>query len=294
MVISWMDFSIADCIKPFSISLEEKNFLFLAGETCRDKLLRALAGFLPKECNSRDSIRISGQFMKSNSAFKSMLLPKNVAESFPPHRTIGDFALDLSPVGTTKKKIESCAAAHGIEKHFLHSKPSKIPSPILQKISLWLCSLNTSAVIFVEEPEGGFFDECRPFDFLQSLLKNGTTGCIVYSTDEKDIVLQKAKAMQFCTARIAIFCADRLVEEGVAARMLENPIHSYTREWFKFGSKGQRKNGSLWLYCPPDCQEQYNCPIKKNISPPLWDYEPDGSHKVICKGFLSYMQEVSQ
>jgi hypothetical protein len=291
MVISWVDFSIADCIKPFSISLAENDFLFLAGETHSDKLLRALAGFMPKECNFRDSIRINGQRMKSSDVFRSLLLPKNAADSFPPHRTIGDFALDLSPIGTTRKKLENYATANGIEKRFLYSKPSKIPLPILQKISLWLYSLNASSAIFVEEPEGGFLDECRPFDFLQSLLKNGITGCIVYSTNEKDVILEKARVMQFCTARVAIFCADRLVEEGVAARVLRTPIHSYTREWFKFGSKGQRKNGSFWLYCPPDCQEQYSCPIKKNISPSLWDYEPDGSHKVICKGFLSYMQE---
>ncbi|MCL1967496.1 MAG: hypothetical protein FWF67_06405 [Fibromonadales bacterium] len=292
MVISWVDFSIKDCIKPFSLSLGEGDFLFLAGETYNYRLLRALAGFLPKECNFQDSIRINGQRMKKNDAFRAMLLPKNAVESFPPHRTIGDFALDLSPVGTTKKKLENYAITHGIEKHFLNCKPAKIPLPILQKISLWVYSLNASSAIFVEEPEGGFLDDCRPFDFLQGLLKNGTTSCIVYSTDKKDVVLEKASVMQFCTARVAVFCADRLVEEGVAARVLENPIHSYTKEWFKFGSKGQKKNGSLWLYCPHDCQEQYNCPIKKIISPSLWDYEPDGSHKVICKGFLSYMHGV--
>jgi len=286
MVISWVDFSITDYIKPFSLSLEENDFLFLAGETYSDKLLRALAGFMPEECNFQDSIRINGQRMKSNDAFKSMLLPKNAIESFPSHRTIGDFALDLSPIGTTKKKLVNYAAIHGIEKYFLYSKPSKIPLPILQKISLWLYSLNTSSVIFVEEPEGGFSADCRPFDFLQSLLKNGITSCIVYSTNEKDIVLQKARVMQFCTARIAIFCADRLVEEGVATKVLENPIHSYTKEWLKLGSRGQRKNGSLWQYCSPDCQEQYNCPVKQSISPPLWDYEPDGSHKVICNYIL--------
>jgi len=286
MVISWVDFSIADCIKPFSLSLKENDFLFLAGETHSDKLLRALAGFLPEECNFRDSIRINGQRIKSNDTFKYMLLPKNAAESFPPHRTIGDFALDLSPSDTTKKKLENHAAAYGIEKHFLYKKPSKIPLPILQKISLWLYSLNPSSAIFVEEPEGGFSADCRPFDFLQSLLKNGITDCIVYSTDEKDIVLQKACVMQFCTARIAIFCADRLVEEGLAAKVLENPIHPYTKEWLKLGSRGQRKNGSLWQYCSPDCQEQYNCPIKQSISPSLWDYEPDGSHKVICNHIL--------
>jgi len=287
MVISWVDFSVADCIKPFSLKLEENDFLFLAGETDKDKLLRTLAGFLPKESNFQASIRIDGQPIKSNRAFRAILLPKNATESFPPHRTIGEFALALSPINATKKKLESYAATHSIEKHFLHSKPSKIPLPILQKISLWLCSLNASSAVFIEEPEGGFFEECRPFDFLQSLLKNGITSCIVYSTDDKDVVLEKAQAMQFCTARLAIFCADRLVEEGVAARILRTPIHPYTKEWFNLGSKGQRKNGALWLYCSPDCQEQHNCPVKRNINHSLWDYEPDGLHKVICKGFLS-------
>jgi ABC-type antimicrobial peptide transport system ATPase subunit len=287
MVISWVDFSIANCIKPFSMSLEESDFLFLAGETHNYKLLRALAGFLPKECNYIDSIRINGQRIKNNDEFKSVLLPKNAAESFPPHRTIGDFALDLSAEGTTPKKLESYAVSYGIEKHLLHSKPSKISLPLLQKISLWFCALNASSIIFVEEPEGGFFDECRPFDFLQGLLKSGTASCIVYSTNQKDVVLQKAGVMQFCTARISVFCADRLVEEGIAAEVLKNPIHSYTKEWFKFGSKGQRKNGSLWQYCSPSCQEQYNCQVKQSINSTLWDYKPDGSHKVICKGFFS-------
>jgi hypothetical protein len=288
MVISWIDFSIVDCIKPLSLSLEENDFLFLTGETHNDKILRAFAGFLPKEeCNYRDSIRINGQCIKNNDIFKPVLLPKNAAESFPPHRAIGNFALDLSAEGTTQKKLESYAASYGIEKHILHSKPSKVPLPLLQKISLWLCSLNASSVIFVEEPEGGFFDECRPFDFLQGLLKSGTTNCIVYSTSEKDVVTQKASVMQFCTARIAIFCADRLVEEGTAIKVLKNPIHSYTKEWFKFGSKGQRKSGSIWQYCPPNCQEQYNCPAKQSVTSTLWDYEPDGSHKVICNGLFN-------
>jgi hypothetical protein len=287
MIISWIDFCITDCIKPFSLSLKENDFLFLAGETYDNKILRALAGFLPKECNYEDSIRINGQRIKTNDIFKSVLLPKNAAESFPPHRTIGNFALDLLAEGATQKKLENHAVNHGIEKHILYSKPSKISLPILQKVSLWLCSLNLSAAIFVEEPEGGFFDECRPFDFLQDMLKNGRTGCVIYSTGKKDVVLQKTKAMQFCTARIAIFCADRLVEEGDAVKLLKNPIHSYTKEWFKFGSKGQRKNGSLWQYCLPNCQEQYKCPAKHSINPALWDYESDGSHKVICKGFFN-------
>jgi ABC-type glutathione transport system ATPase component len=217
----------------------------------------------------------------------SVLLPKNAVESLPPHRTIGAFALDLSPAGTTGKKLEDYAAAHGIAKNLLHRKPSKISSPDLQKILLWLSSLNTSTAIFIEEPEGGFFEECRPFDFLQGLLKNDITGCIVYLANEKETILQKAKIMQFCTARIAVFCADRLVEEGDAVKILENPVHSYTKEWLNFGSKGQKKNGALWQYCLPNCAEQHNCSAKQNVASAMWDCEPTGLHKVICRGFLN-------
>jgi len=284
MVISWVDFSIADCIKPFSINLEEKDFLFLAGETCSDKLIRALAGFLQEKRNSADSIRIDGQRIKDNEIFKSVLLPKNAAESFPPHRTIGAFALDLSH-GISKKTLENNAAVYGIEKNTLYSKPSKISLPDLQKISLWLCSLNTSTAIFVEEPEGGFFDECRPFDFLQGLLRGGLTSCIVYSTNKRETILQKANVMQFCRARLAIFCADKLVEEGEAARILENPIHPYTKEWLKFGSRRQIKNGALWQYCQHDCLEQHNCSTKQKVSSVMWDCEPPNLHKVVCRGF---------
>jgi hypothetical protein len=247
--------------------------------------LRALAGFLPAECNFGDSIRIDGQRIKNNETFNSMLLPKNAAESFPPNKTIGAFALDLC--GKTKKEIESKAAMYGMEKHILYNKPSKISPLNLQKISLWLVSLKASAAIFVEEPEGGFFDECRPFDFFQGLLRNGITGCIVYLANEKELILQKARAMQFCRARVAVFCADRLVEEGEFARIMEKPVHFYTKEWLKFGSFGQRKKGALWQYCLPDCKEQQNCPAKQSTSYDLWDCESASLHKVICKGFLS-------
>jgi hypothetical protein len=239
---------------------------------------------LPEESNFQNAIRLDGQRLKHGAILKSILLPKNATKSFPPHRTIGQFALDLS--GIAKKELERSAAKHGIEKHILHSKPNKISPHNLQKISLWIISLNSSAAIFVEEPEEGFFDVCRPFDFLQGLLRNGITNCIVYSTSRNEIILQKAKAMQFCRTRLAVFCADRLVEEGEVFRMLKNPVHFYTREWLKFGSMKQRKNGALWQYCPLDCPEQHNCPAKKSISHALWDCEPEGLHKVICKKFL--------
>jgi len=287
MAISWIDFSIAELIKPFSISLEKNDFLFLAGETYSDMLLRSLAGFLPEESNSQDSIRINGQRMKNNEILKSVLLPKNAAQSLPLHRTVGAFALDLSP-DANKKKIENHAAGHGIERHILYSKPSKISPPDLQKISLWLCSLSASMAIFIEEPDGGFFEECRPFDFLQKLLRNGITSYIVYSTRNKDTVLQKARALQFCRARIAVFCADRLVEEGDAVKILENPIHPYTKEWLNLGlnEQNQIKNGALWQYCLPNCPELQNCPAKQSVSSVMWDCESPGLHKVLCRGFL--------
>jgi hypothetical protein len=285
MSISWVDFFFLSIIKPFSLNLKKLDFLFLAGETQHSKLLRALAGFLPDECNFQSAVRLEGQRLKADDTLKSILLPKNAAKSFPPHRTIGAFILDLLP-GITEKKLEDDAARQGIEKNVLCSKPSKIPLLVLQKVSLWLCSLSTNVAIFVEEPEGGFFDECRPFDFLQDLLRKGIASSIVYLAGKKETILQKAGKMQFCRTRLAIFCADRLVEEGEYAKILSNPVHAYTREWLKFGSIGQRKKGAVWQYCPPNCTELHNCLAKQKENNSLLDCESDGLHKVICKGFF--------
>jgi len=284
MAISWIDFSVKNSIKPFSLSLEKNDFLFLAGETCHGKLMRSLAGFLPEESNFNDAVRLDGQRLNGDE-LKSVLLPGNAAKSFPPHRTIGAFALDLA--GITKKTLEEHAAAHGIKRHILYSKPSKISPPDLQKISLWLASLNGSTAVFVEEPEGGFFEECRPFDFLQGLLRSGITKNIIYLTGKKEMILQKAKAMQFCRTRIAVFCADHLVEEGEFSQVLNNPVHSYTKEWLLLGSHRQRRNGALWLYCKPNCAEQNNCPAKQGNSSVMWDCGREVLHKVVCRGFFS-------
>ena len=283
MAVSWVDFSIADNIKPFSLSLEKDDFLFLAGETCHTRLLRTLAGFLQEGCNSADSIRIDGQRIKNGEMFNSVLLPKDAVESFPPHRTIGAFALDLTS-GITKKQLENHAAGYGIDRRILYSKPSKISPPGLQKISLWLCSLNASAAIFIEEPECGFFDECRPFDFLQGLLRSGVTDCIVYLASKKESILQKSKILQFCRARVAVFCADRLVEEGLATRILENPVHNYTKEWLDHGNFEPKKSGAVWSYCKAYCEER-NCP-KHSFSSAMLDCRHDVLHKVMCRGFL--------
>jgi ABC-type dipeptide/oligopeptide/nickel transport system ATPase subunit len=285
MTLSWVDLSLLDSVKPFSLSLEDKDFLFLAGETPKDKLLRALAGFLPGECNSQDAIRVDGHILKKNERLDSVLLPKNFAQSLPPHRTIGQFVLDISP-NRNKKSLEAYAETHGIEKHILHSKPSKIPLPMLQKISLWCTSLFTSTAVFIEEPDGGFCPECHPFDFLQGLLVDSITNCIIYCASAKETVLQKARAMQLCRARIAIFCADRLVEEGAAIGVLRNPIHSYTKDWIDNGSFEPRRKGALWSYCRQDCEEQNSCRVRESMSSVMWDYTTDGLHKVICKGFL--------
>ncbi|MCL2283396.1 MAG: hypothetical protein FWC26_08790 [Fibromonadales bacterium] len=289
MAVSWIDFSITNknsiSIKPFSLSLEKNDFLFLAGETCLSKLLRALAGFLPEECNCASSIRIDGQHL--NDALSLMLLPKNATKSFPAHRAIGAFALDLAP-SETKKRIENSAAGYGIGRNILHSKPAKISPLDLQKISLWLCSLNQSSVLFIEEPEGGFFGECRPFDFLQGLLMDKITSCIVYLADKRENVWQKSRILQFCRARIAVFCADKLVEEGDAARILENPVHAYTKEWLdpKLNMNNQLKTGALWKYCKPNCTEQYSCSAKNSVSSIMWDCEPPKLHKVVCKAYF--------
>ena len=285
MSISWVDFSLNRIIKPFSLSLKKHDFLFLAGETYHNKLLRALAGFLPDECNCQSAVRLDGQRLKSGDTLKSILLPKNAAESFPPHRAIGDFILDLHK-NMTKKKLKDYAARHGIENSVLWSKPSKISLKVLQKISLWLCSLNTNTAIFIEEPDGGFFDECRPYDFLQDLLRKGTIGSVVYLASKKETILQKASKMQFCRTRLAVFCADRLVEEGEFDKILANPVHAYTREWLKFGVIEPRKKGALWQYCSPTCTELHNCPAKQKENNSLIDCEPVGLHKVICKGFF--------
>jgi len=285
MFISWVDFSLENLVKPFSLSLEKHDFLFLAGETYHNRLLRALAGFLPDECNCQNAIRLDGQSLKADDTLKTILLPKNAVKSFPPHRTIGAFILDLLP-NMTEKKLEAEAARHGIEKYVLWSKPSKISLLVLQKISLWICSLSVNMAIFVEEPEGGFFDECRPYDFLQDLLRKGITSCIVYLASKKETILEKASKMQFCRTRLAVFCADRLVEEGEFAKIFSNPIHAYTREWLKFGSIAQRKKGALWQYCMPNCTELHNCPAKQKENNSLIDCEPSGLHKVICKGFF--------
>jgi len=283
MAISWVDFSVTNSIKPFSLNLDKEDFLFLAGETCHAKLLRGLAGFLPNESNFQDAIRLDGQRLGQGDILKSVLLPKDATKSFPSHRTIGAFALDLA--GITKKTLEEHAAGHGIKKQTLYSKPSKISQLDLQKISLWLTSLNESAAIFVEEPEGGFLEECRPFDFLQGLLRSKITNCIVYLTDKKETILQKARVMQFCRTRIAIFCADRLVEEGEFTEVLDNPIHSYTKEWLLLGTNRQRKNGALWQYCKPNCAEQHSCPAKQSMSYVMWDCGRKPLHKVVCRGF---------
>jgi len=285
MSISWVDFSLNRIIKPFSLSLKKHDFLFLAGETHHTKLLRALAGFLPNECNCQNAVRLDGQRLKTKDTLKTILLPKNAVESFPPHRTIGNFILDLFP-NITKKKLEDNAARHGIEKYVLWSKPSKISSLVLQKITLWLCSLKPNTAIFVEEPDLGFFEECRPYDFLQDLLRKGVIGSVVYLASQKDTILQKAGKMQFCRTRLAVFCADRLVEEGEFDKILANPVHAYTREWLKFGAIGQRKKGALWQYCSPTCTELHNCPAKQKENNSLIDCEPIGLHKVICKGFF--------
>jgi len=273
MAISWVD---------FSLNLKKGDFVFLAGETCHDRLLRALAGFLPEESNVADFIRIDGQRIK----LSSILLPKDATTSFPPHRPVGAFALDLIP-GATKKRIESHAAGYGIDKRILHCKPKKISPVNLQKISLWMCSLNPSSAIFIEEPDGGFLDECRPFDFLQNLLtaKGGITDCIVFLASQKENILQKAKALQLCRARIAVFCADRLVEEGEALRILENPVHFYTKEWLRMGTLKPKKQGALWQYCQPNCKEQYDCAARQHPSSVMWDCEPQKLHKIVCRGF---------
>jgi ABC-type dipeptide/oligopeptide/nickel transport system ATPase component len=99
--------------------------------------------------------------------------------------------------------------------------------------------------------------------------------------------LQKAKALQLCRTRLAVFCADRLVEEGYAAGILDNPVHPYTEEWLNLGTNsGQRKSGVLWQYCKPNCKEQHSCPAKQSKSSVMWDCGPGGLHKVICRGFF--------
>jgi len=256
----------------------------LAGETHNERILRALAGFLPKESNSQNSIRVDGRPLKNGAMLDSVFLPKDALELFPAHRTIGQFALDISP-NRSKKGLEIYAESHGITKEVLYSKPKKISKPFLQKISLWCASLFTSKAVFVEEPELGFCEEIRPFDFLQSMLTSGVTSCIVYSPALKESVLQKAKALQLCRPRIAVFCADRLVEEGDAAGILENPIHGYTKEWIDNGDFKPKKNGTIWQYCRPDCPEVYNCLAKQNSSFAMLDYSLDGLHKVMCNGF---------
>ena len=285
MFVSWVDFSLEKNIAAFSLSLEKNDFLFLAGETEHNKLLRALAGFLPEQCNYRDSVRINGKSIKNEAGLNSILLPKNAAQSLPPSREIGNFALDIS--GMTKKEVEESALKNKIEKHIINSKPDKLSPLVLQKISLWLCSLKPSDAIFIEEPEEGFFNENRPFDFLQGLLRNSITNCIIYLPAKREVIMQKAKAMQFCRTRIAVFCGDRLVEEGELSKILEKPIHQYTAEWLDFGVYGQRKSGALWNYCKRDCVEQYNCAAKHNTAYSMWDYNPAGLHKVICRGFIN-------
>jgi ABC-type dipeptide/oligopeptide/nickel transport system ATPase subunit len=285
MVLSWIDLSISNFAKPFSLSLDTGDFLFLAGETRADKLMRALAGFLPGESNSSDAIRVDGQRLKKNERFDSVLLPKNFAQALPPHRTIGQFALDISP-NRNKKSLETYALKYGIERHVLYSKPAKVPARMLQKISLWCTSLFTSAAVFIEEPDGGFCEECHPFDFLQGLLANSITNCIIYCASAKEDILQKARAMQLCRARIAIFCADRLVEEGEAIRVLREPVHNYTKDWIDNGSFEPKRNNSLWSYCQQNCEEQNNCQARQAMSSVMWDCSNEGLHKVICKGFL--------
>jgi len=283
MLLSWVDLSITNYIKPFSLGLEKGDFLFLAGETERRMLLRALAGFSPNESNSQEAIRVNGRPLDKNEQLDSLLLPQDMAESFPPHRTIGQFALDISP-NMSVKNLEIHATDHGIEKHFLSSKPAKIPLQALQKISLWCATLFNSKAIFIEEPECGFCEEIRPFDFLQRMLVKGVTECIVFSPAVKESILQKARALQFCRTRIAVFCADRLVEEGLATRILETPVHNYTKEWIDHGSFGAKRSGAVWSYCRPNCEER-NCP-KHTFSSAMLDCKPDILHKVMCRGFL--------
>ncbi|MDR2580896.1 MAG: hypothetical protein LBC85_07895, partial [Fibromonadaceae bacterium] len=176
------------------------------------------------------------------------------------------------------------AAKHGIEKKLLSCKASEISWPIMQKISLWCTSLLASRAVFIEEPDEGFYEECRPFDFLQGMLTSGITNCIIFSAAEKDSILQKARAMQLCRTRIAIFCADRLVEEGEATRVLENPTHNYTKVWIENGDLRPKINETVWKYCLPNCKKRY---CKRQIfSSIMWDCEPNTLHKIMCRGFL--------
>lgn len=285
MSISWVNFSVEDFIDTFSLSLESNDFLFLSGDTHLDKLIRSLSGFFSDNCSFESSIRIDGQGLKKDNMFKTLFLPENATEMFPKHKTIGQFALGLS--GITKEELEAAALKLGIEKNILHSKPHKISLTDKQKISLWLCSLKKSTAIFIEEPESGFCEECRPFNLLQNILKFKTTDYIIYSTSNKDIIEKKSYALQFCRVRLAIFYADRLIEEGIADRIINNPIHPYTKNWLEYGcnlNKRIPKSNKLWEnHCTKKCKNQNECLAMLNKNYNLWDHNADGLHKSICK-----------
>lgn len=281
-MLSWVDFSVDKVIKPMSLYLENGDFLFLAGETEHGILLRALAGFMPKESNCTKAARVKGKSLNGEK-LPAVLLPKNAVEALPKHRTIREFALDISN-NRTKQTLEKYAVECGIDIDFLNCKPAELDLHDLQKITLWLTSLYKTVAIFVEEPECGFCHSVRPLDFLQNMLKIGTTSCVVYFTPQKENILAKAKNLQFCNAKVAVFCADMLVEYGDASSVLCNPQHAYTKEYLKSGVAMRKKNGSLWNYCAADCDNSPNCPKRIADPPTMQDCNDTntGEHRVIC------------
>ncbi|MCY0867610.1 MAG: ABC transporter ATP-binding protein [Desulfurococcus sp.] len=174
----------------------------------------------------------------------------------------------------------------GLTRDVLNAYPHQLSGGMRQRIIIALALMLKPKVIIADEPTTGL-DVIVQRGVLQSLLEN-----VRKYKSTLIIVSHDIGVISMITDRIAVMYAGKIVEVGKTERILQKPLHPYTKALIEsiplIGDRTPRK-GLPGLppnlkSPPPGCRFHPRCPLARDIcrreEPPLVEVEP--GHYVKC------------
>lgn len=231
-------------VRDIALSIAHGGVLTLLGESGSGKslLAQAIVGNLPPPLQASGQIRIKGQQYRAEQSRQHLwgrelaLLPQEPWQALDPtmkvvHQIAETHELVRPAIEDKAGKTSARARALAASLHDLHSLgmadaaelyPFQISGGMAQRVAFLATHAANAPLLIIDEPTKGL-DSSRRDDVL-ALLQTAIDEGMTLLTITHDVALARALG-----GTVAVMLEGAIIETGLAATVLDQPRHAYTR-----------------------------------------------------------------
>jgi len=220
-------------LQPLSLTLYRNKPITILGQTGSGKslLAQAIVGLLPSELSQQGKVEVFGQTHDRHSVMslwgkEVIMLPQEPWRALDP----------LMPAYRQVAEVYECLHGMDEESAFNHAladldkvglrnsaakKPGQLSGGMAQRLAVTAATAGGAKLILADEPTKGL-DVSRRDDIIQLLMTSARDGGLLTITHDIEVARQIG-------GDIIVMKEGVVVEQGLAAQILDNPQHAYTQ-----------------------------------------------------------------